>query len=243
MKIINRNGLIMSCILTAYAVYILYLLLSGNLKYFIHPRMFKYLWISELVIIFLVIIQMLNLKRAGSRERIEKKYVLLAVPIVMGIMVHPGKLTLAAAENKGTASAGNYSSRKIDSKDIDFIEDNTVIFNDDEYCSILNDLAVKPLKYKGMGIEITGFVYRNKYLPGDEFLLSRFLMICCAADTQIVGIPVKLKASEKFRDGDWYKLDGTIGYEKYKAYNGVFPVIDIKNAEKIQPDNQDYIYP
>jgi len=67
----------------------------------------------------------------------------------------------------------------------------------------------EPDAYTGQKVKVQGFVIHAPDLPEQYFLLSRFVITCCAADAYPVGLPVKLKESRKDYPADtWLEIEG-----------------------------------
>ena len=67
----------------------------------------------------------------------------------------------------------------------------------------------EPDAYAGQKVKVQGFVIHAPDLPEQYFLLSRFIITCCAADVYPVGLPVKLKESRKDYPPDtWLEIEG-----------------------------------
>lgn len=67
----------------------------------------------------------------------------------------------------------------------------------------------EPDAYTGQKVKVQGFVIHAPELPEQYFLISRFVITCCAADVYPVGLPVKLKESRKDYPADmWLEIEG-----------------------------------
>ncbi len=69
----------------------------------------------------------------------------------------------------------------------------------------------EPDAYTGQKVNVQGFVIHLPNLPEEYFLISRFVITCCAADAYPVGLPVKLSQSRSAYPPDtWLEIDGTM---------------------------------
>jgi putative membrane protein len=97
----------------------------------------------------------------------------------------------------------------------------------------------------GSDVELTGFVYRDESFDKDSFVLSRLLMVCCAADVQVVGIMCKLD-DNSIEDNQWIKIKGSIEstsqYNAYTEKEETIPMINISDFELIDEPLEQYIY-
>jgi uncharacterized repeat protein (TIGR03943 family) len=62
----------------------------------------------------------------------------------------------------------------------------------------------------GTEVSLVGFVVRDKGMPVDEFLLTRFIVSCCAADALSVQIRVLGVPPGQFQEDDWVQVTGSM---------------------------------
>lgn len=127
-------------------------------------------------------------------------------------------------------------------------QNNEIVIDSSNFTHLVNDICnSEPNKYKGKKITITGFVYRDETIGKNEFLIARLMIICCAADADVVGLisDWSNKAST-LKDDQWVTVTGVIDSEMHKNYYGPDQLMPIIRVEKIvnteKPKNQ-YIYP
>lgn len=127
----------------------------------------------------------------------------------------------------------------IDKKDLD-IENNIIQVNPKNFVFSLDEILGNPDKYEGKEIEITGFVYKDKDLEENQFVIGRYLMVCCAADMQIAGIRCDTNNLEPYGNNTWVKVRGKIKKDTYQ--DEVDSLIVIESIEKdLNPDTS-YVY-
>ncbi|MBW4579496.1 MAG: TIGR03943 family protein [Tildeniella nuda ZEHNDER 1965/U140] len=67
----------------------------------------------------------------------------------------------------------------------------------------------EPDAYTGQKAKVQGFVVYPKDLPADYFLLSRFVITCCAADAYPISLPVKLsQGRDAYKPDTWLEIEG-----------------------------------
>jgi putative membrane protein len=129
---------------------------------------------------------------------------------------------------------------KIDKKKLD-IKDNVININSKNFVFSLDEILANPDKYVGQEIEITGFVYKDKTLKENEFIVGRFMMICCAADLQIAGLGCEGINLENYPNDTWIRVKGKIKNDTSDSTSD--PVIVVEHMEKdLNPDSS-YVYP
>ncbi len=140
------------------------------------------------------------------------------------------------------------SQRSIDLNSINLTENNSASaqsFNKSTSKYSIGDwiasLAYNPDNefYKAKEVNLTGFVYHpeNQNLNEDTFLISRFIITCCAVDARPVGLKVKYSTwKDEFKQDEWVSVSG-----KFDINNDELVIIPDKITQTDQPANP-YIY-
>ena len=106
------------------------------------------------------------------------------------------------------------------------------------------ELLKRPEKYLGKLIVTDGMALRQETfskdspsIPGDftldSFMLFRFRIVCCVADSQPLGLIVKYGDTTKVVDNDWYRVTGRFYQNKEKI--GIIKQAVVSNL-KTPPD-------
>lgn len=135
---------------------------------------------------------------------------------------------------------GNNLQITSDKKELD-IKDNVININSKNFVFSLDEILANPEKYVGQDIEITGFVYKDKNIKENEFIIGRFMMLCCAADMQIAGIKCDSNNLESYDNDTWIKVSGKIKTDIYEG--AIEPVIVVEKIEKDLSPDTSYVYP
>jgi putative membrane protein len=78
-------------------------------------------------------------------------------------------------------------------------------------------------------------------LPADQFLISRFVISCCAADAFAVGIPVQWGSASEFEANTWVQVEGLV---EATEFNGLkTPLVLASNVETVRAPEQPYLFP
>jgi putative membrane protein len=250
-------------ILLGFTIYFYYLLSTGKISMFITPRLTKYMIFSLIGFGILTLYQSTKIFTIRSRKPLNKSYMLLFITLIVGSVAAQNGLNsnivdkkgvdLAVVTDKKEVSASDKASNKVikniqyeakEEKKLDNV--GTIEFDNDNYSDNLAEIENNFEKYKGRKIIITGFVYKEKNFKSDEFVVSRLLMSCCAADTQVIGLMSKGQSATTLEKDQWVKIEGKIDSTKYndiqtgKETN--IPVILVDKVEKIQKPDNPYIY-
>ncbi len=122
----------------------------------------------------------------------------------------------------------------------------TISMTSENFINIYEDIYGNPQNYLGKLINMKGFIYKQKGLNKDEFILSRIVVSCCAADAQLVGILCGNSEEKTLTEGTWVNIEGILSQREYKdAKSGeisVIPMIKVSKVEKLDAQNNEYIY-
>ena len=164
--------------------------------------------------------------------------VLISLPIVLGLLVPPRPLGVAALQNREISGGG------LDSV-LPAAAGSTLVKESSERTILDWVLAFhqgeRPAETDTA--DVVGFVYLDDASEEAAFTLTRFVVGCCAADAMAVGLPVSLTAGlpseEALEDGQWVRVVG-----RFAASTGnSIPVLLAEQLDAVREPNQPYLYP
>lgn len=247
MKRFNINEFIWFIILIMFTSFIYYLLLSTKITMYVHPKLAKYSAFSLVVFGELTILQVFNVFTVKTRIKFKKGYILFILVLIIGMLIAPGGLNSEIAEKKGIIFVSSSSTENIGShthtKD-DVINGNLISFNDGNYIHYFEDLSGNLEKHIGKDIIISGFVTKDGKLNKDEFIITRLLVNCCAADSQVIGILCKTDGNKVLNNDTWVRVEGVVSFKENEnsRVNGKLPLIIAKKVTNINKPAAPYIY-
>ena len=100
------------------------------------------------------------------------------------------------------------------------------------------DAMDHPEHYDGKRVRLKAIMCHSKKYPG-TFVPGRFAMVCCANDTQFLGVVARGDALAQYRNRDWIEITATCKKEHFEAYQGDGPILyveDVKPCEKPQEE-------
>lgn len=109
-----------------------------------------------------------------------------------------------------------------------------------DYTNFLKDCHENINNYVGKSFTLVGYVYRMPDFNDSQFVLSRTMIITEANSAVVVGILSECNDANNFEDGDWVTVTGTIIKGNYK---GEMPVLEIKEINKCNKPEDEYVYP
>lgn len=126
------------------------------------------------------------------------------------------------------------------------VKEGVINMTNENFISIYEDIYGKPYNYVDRIINMKGFIYKQKGLNKNEFILSRILVSCCAADAQLVGILCDYSEGNALTEGSFVNIEGLLGEREYKDSKSgeinIIPFIKVDKIEKIDEQNNDYIF-
>lgn len=167
---------------------------------------------------------------------------LISLPILLGLLVPPRPLGVAALQNREVSAgaldsvlpAAVRSSLERSGKERTIL-DWVLAFHEGEW------------PQESEAADVVGFVYHDEEASGERFTVTRFVVGCCAADAMAVGLQVEPGAAEVagltledgLEAGQWVRVVG-----RFAAPVGdAMPVLVAERLEAVPEPGQPYLYP
>ena len=221
--------------------------LDGSLGYFINLR---YGWLTVVAMVCLVLLAAALLAaaliRAGrATERVPMPWMgaaLLTVPVLLAL-VPPRPLGTDAMATRAlqigsvpaTAALGVTNELEVGAAGAPrTVLDWLVRF--DQATAGGGDLS----RFAGESARVRGFVYRDERFPAGTFMVSRFLLSCCAADAAPIGLAVRWPDAEFLEDDSWVWVNGVFSVETFLGER--MPVLVGAEVTAADQPPQPYLY-
>lgn len=241
---ININEIVWLVLLAAFSIMFYILVYSGDLAYFIHPKMVKFTYFSVFILALMAIEQGFIIFKRTNKIKFKSGYLLFVFVLIIGLGVRPKGLEGEVASTKGINLVNNYTKNNLTIENNIDRSSNLISINEKNYLMYLRDINVNIDKYMGKEITFTGFIYKDNSLEKDEFVSARMLISCCAADAEVIGFLCDYKDCEKLKIYGWTnikgKLTSKIIYSDNKEVK--IPLIQIDTINYIKEPVQKYIY-
>lgn len=238
-------------VLTLYILFIIFLLWSGWISYFIHPKMNGFVIFFGVVLFVLDLFLIVTSQHRGympvGEENRTEQFPWGVLIFLLPIFLAPfADHRVAISENRSVYEISQHVLTESETEQSNTgkeIEGTFVDREGDDFAGKFFSIGMSPRQYVGEQVELKGFVYR----ADDRIVIGRLLISCCAADSQVAGFRVKGKATEKMQSDEWYHVVGTVEVEQIDSIALGRPidmaVIRVISAEKIAPLKHPYIYP
>jgi putative membrane protein len=267
MKKINFDKLAKIIILIGFSVFYLKILISKEILLYVHPRIIPFAIFSTFFMIITAIFLITSLYTSYKRTFKIKKYIAFIIPLILIFLISTLKSdartldinanstsnsksnTVSSSNNNEYApdlysgKTASYGDGTISNPKLD-ISNNIIKVSSKNFVSSLDEIISNCAKYEGNSIEITGFIYNDKNLnlTNNQFIIARYMMVCCAADMQIVGLRCQYINIENSLDlNTWVKISGKIKNDSYESNPD--PLILIDKIEIDSNPDTSYVYP
>lgn len=252
---LNKSEFKWFLILIGFTYYVSYLLSTGKIYFFLNPRMVRSVYLSFAIFFLLAIFQFRRLFIAVENNKRKISFCIFLVPLFLGIYINPQGLNSEVATKRGITVISNVSTKQDkgtnskmeqEGSASDSLKDNTLVIDGKNFTQITDDICYNsPNKYEGRRVTITGFVYRDDSKLKNEFLVARLMMVCCAADTEVVGLSCDCSKASTLKNNEWVKITGVIKSEtcNIDSKKNIKPVIRVENVEHAEQPKNQYVYP
>ena len=220
---------------------------SGQLTFYINQRFIPLTIFGVISLALLAQTVFSEIKRSREREEHDcddcghapaaSNLWFMLVPLLIGVLIPARPLDSSALTSKGfNASAPIVSA-----------DSSALLFEtESEERNILDWLKLfnyerDVTKFYGQRASVIGFVYFDEALGENQFLLSHFVVSCCAADAFALGMVVEWEEAASLEQDSWALVKGAV-YST--TLNGqVVPLIKAESAQIVPVPEQPYLFP
>ena len=243
MKRFNFDEFLWFTVLILLDLYIIYLVFTGKMEFYIGAKMIKYSYITIIMISIISIFQFKNVFTSRGNSNIKIKLLPIVLTLILGVIsINKQELFKHIELNNELkdSKVSNIDMKYLYEHELDYSstqnENNKqeLLTVNEDNPMLLEDIRVNPGKYIGRNIEIHGFVCRESYLNKNQFIVGRIVITCCAADSKIVGIIGEYNKSNDLHENEKIIARGTIGSSTIKDDNNVSHRVPIIKIEKLE---------
>lgn len=201
---------------------------TGQVSLLIHPNYFWLVLITGIIflgIASLKLWQMLSFKGRDSASNTQHitlfppgwSTALLLGVVIIAFIIPPRVLTSDTALKRGVTDSLPITRSQPESfRSTVSPEKRSLI----EWVRTLN-VYPEPDAYTGQKVNVKGFVVHSPNLPDNYFLVTRFVLTCCAVDAYPVALPVKIEGDKTaFPPDTWIEVKGQMITEVLKGETG-----------------------
>lgn len=164
---------------------------------------------------------------------------LAALPLLLGALVPARPLGVAALERQGLNAAGGGlpSGGAGPARALDVPPEARTILDWVRAFNYTQD----PAQFDGQPADVVGFVYHRPALPEGQFLVSRFVVTCCAADASGVALLAAWPESASLAENAWVRVRGPVRAAELDGRP--IPLIQVESVEPTAQPDHPYMYP
>ncbi len=240
---------IQAVVLGATGAYFTYNLASGNVANYIANKFLWLSWLAAGLLLVLALMALIALVRPAPHDHDHDHdsaglwswagLGLVTLPVVFGLLLPSRPLDSRAIE--GVASDLS-SINTSGSTRLDIAPQNRNIL---DWLRAFGS-ATDPAVLNGQPVDVVGFVYRDARFDGtSQFMVTRFIISCCVADAQAIGLGVDWAQAPTLREDTWIRVRGTLEVREFEGVLSPWLVAD-EGPDGIQvvaqPENP-YLYP
>lgn len=236
-----------SCAITAWGILLTKLWISGQLYLLIHPNYIPLTVIAGLGLLFVGGVEAWRVAKRRQGYSNNQQHVnlikpsisssILLIVAIIALFINPRPFTSEKAIHRGVIE--NIADARTIPKSFrasNRPEERTLI----EWVRTISSYP-EPDAYKGQKAKITGFVVHSPDQPDNMFLLTRFVITCCAADVYPVSLPIKINESRASYPPDrWLQVEGQADVDNSNGKRQV--VIVASNITAIAEPKNPYDY-
>jgi uncharacterized repeat protein (TIGR03943 family) len=215
---------------------------NGTVLWYINSRFLPLTLIGAFGLLWLAQVQLAQLQSTpeGTHDHNGSSpsawgLLVLALPILLGLVIPPAPLGASAVANKGFAAVAPAGAGGSPVQIEMAPTDRTVL----DWVRAFNYTA-DPAGYEREPADVIGFVYHDPRLAAGEFLLARFTLTCCVADAAAIGLIVRWPAAAELPTNRWVRVQGPVQLAELKGRR--IPLIEAQSVEAVPPPDQPYIY-
>ncbi|NJM07463.1 TIGR03943 family protein [Candidatus Gracilibacteria bacterium] len=208
--------------------------LRGHLAFYIHPRYIPLMVVAAVILLLMAAVRLRAAYEVDGPQRPGWGSLLLAIPLLFGVLVPAQPLGASSLPNRGIESspANSAVGRNLQ------LDGDTSTWNLLEWSTAL---SMRGDELDGKPADVVAFVFQDAKLGGDSFYAVRYVVTCCAADGAGVGLPVRWAGGDALPEDSWVRVRGTIATE---TINGTpQPVIIAAAVEPVDQPANPYLYP
>jgi len=232
--------LLQSLLLVALSVFLAGKVIGGKLTWYINQRFLPLTLIGVILLATMAEAVFRPARNKGAAQEhvhiLPGNLLILLIPVLLGMLFPARPLDAIAVDSKGIVVNAPLESSDGVERQFEAAADQRNILDWIRIFNYENDLS----PYLGQQANVIGFVYYDERLPENQFLVSRFIITCCAADAFAIGVPVEWNG-EEFDENTWVKVKGPVQVTEWNDQKT--PLILAESVEITRAPEQPYLFP
>ena len=260
-RFINGEALLQCLVLGEVAGAFLHILLTGQITHYVHPRMVPYIIVALILLGGMLVFGLPDVFKPRHQFRITPSlFLLMALTLLFTSQKAIGQQkekvdrlgehtsykkeqTLEQAKVKETKlketklKEAKLKESKV--KEAKGEEGEILVIRDEDFGRWYKKIYSEGSAYEGKKIRLKGQVLRVPELGTDEFIPSRRIMICCAADATAYGFVCRSPLASQLIEEEWVMVTGILHWEEYLGEE--MPVLEALEIDRVEPPIEEYV--
>jgi putative membrane protein len=229
-------------VLGAWAAGLIALLVFGRYRLFIGAGLWPMLLASlGIILLFMVAMTIRPAESGKLRAATWLRGALLILPLLYMLSLFSSSgLGSFALEKRGMDDDGAYSQLPVTASDSSATPA-VAVPGQPEKTMTLGYLHLHRKELIGQRVQVEGMVSRNETTPAGQFVLYRFVIVCCAADAMPMEMTVTNPQANGLANDQWVRIGGTVKMETVGTRT--IPVLVADAVTKIGAPEDPYLSP
>ncbi|MDN4494917.1 TIGR03943 family putative permease subunit [Ureibacillus aquaedulcis] len=120
-------------------------------------------------------------------------------------------------------------------------ESESIQMTEDMFSTYYGEINDNLESYVGKTIKMSGFVFKEEGLTGNQLVISRFLITHCVADASIIGFLTEFTGAVTIQEDAWVEIEGVLEVGNYNGYD--LPLLKATSLNVVEEPSEPYIYP
>lgn len=232
-----------AALLIGLGLYFVYNIVSGSLTNYINARFSWLSYVAAVLFLLLGVSSVWGLLRGGHQHTHDDHdheavtwgvLAVIAVPLLLGTLIPSRPLGAAAVDGNISLSAS------VSTGSVTTFTGDPLTWNVLDWLRSFNQ-SDNIASFNGKEADVIGFVYREITFGADQFMVARFTISCCVADSSAIGLPVVFADAGQFKADTWVRVHGNFQVGEFKGEN--VPLLYADTVEVVDQPEHPYLYP
>lgn len=250
-------------IIYGFALFFGKILSNGEVHLYVHPRIIPYLKYASYYLLLILPFMFRGLMKRKPVKVDFSRYAIVGVTLLLAFVVPATAINsgnagnrssfssslpinqgnIASPENNGSTAgiAGGDSWTYVGEPKKENGSGEELIIDSANFLTAIDDISVNLNSNIGKKVQLYGFVYREKGMQPNEYVVGRYLMSCCTADLSIAGLLCYSEDGDSLQSDDWISIEGTVEEGEYDGNS--LPRIRVTGIKSIPKPVDEYVYP
>lgn len=203
------NAAYRSLLLVGMILFLVRLMLDGQIALYIHPRFIWLTWVTCGGLVLMLVEQLAQIRVHSAARVPEGYYLASAALLAVGFAIRPHLFGADLASKQGlnltVRSSGSPSGQAVPPPTDQMLEIDS--FN---FTQFLDKMYANPQAFVGKRVAIEGFAFNPPTAKNGEFAIVRLVVTCHVAHAAPDGLVVTVPGQVAPKQDTWHRAEGTL---------------------------------